>query len=77
MTRKNIIVKSINMGGDYQCVDIFRRPDETFGYELYRRDPEDSRGWYPIGFFGDAVFSSEAAATDSACENVPWLHERL
>ena len=24
-----------------RCVDLFSRPDDTFGFEEFRRDPED------------------------------------
>jgi len=27
-----------------RCVDVFARPDGTFGFEEFRRDPEDM-GW--------------------------------
>jgi hypothetical protein len=27
-----------------RCVDIFSRPDGTFGFEEFRRDPEDRGG---------------------------------
>jgi len=32
-----------------RCVDIFSRPDGTFGFEEFRRDPEDLGVWTPIG----------------------------
>ncbi|HEY2564091.1 MAG TPA: hypothetical protein VGI44_10300, partial [Acidimicrobiales bacterium] len=30
-----------------RCVDIFSRPDGTFGFEEFRRDPEDMGGMDP------------------------------
>ena len=32
MAGKNIVLKSINIQGAGRCVDIFMRPDETFGF---------------------------------------------
>jgi len=55
MAHENKVVRSINFEGALHCVDIFRRPNGSFGFELYRRDPEDGRGWYPVGFFADAT----------------------
>jgi len=77
MAHENKVVRSINLEGALQCVDIFRRPDGSFGFELYRRDPEDGRGWYPTGFFADASFASEARAIEAACNGIPWLRETL
>ena len=55
------------------CVDLFRRPDGTFGFEEYRREIEDGRGWYPVGFHGERVFGSREAALADALERVIWL----
>ena len=58
-------------------MDIFRRPSGSYGFEEYRRDPEDRRGWFPIGYFGDAVFETEAAATHEARAQIPWFDEAM
>jgi hypothetical protein len=34
-----------------RCVDIFSRPDGTFGFEEFRRDPEDMGAWTPIAYY--------------------------
>jgi len=34
-----------------RCVDIFKRPDGTFGFEEFRRDSEDMGSWTPIAYF--------------------------
>jgi hypothetical protein len=41
MAERNVVVRSFNMDGGNCCVDIFRRPDGTYGFEEYRREPED------------------------------------
>ncbi|NQW09880.1 MAG: hypothetical protein HQ481_08395 [Alphaproteobacteria bacterium] len=73
MAHKNKVLTSINFEGEGRCVDIFVRPDGTFGFEEFRRDIEDGRGWFPIGFFGDQVFSSEEDARIEARATVPWF----
>jgi len=73
MTQTNRVTRSINMEGNLRCVDIFKRPDETFGFEEYRRDPEDGRGWFPVGFYNDRSFGTEAEALSDAENAVSWL----
>jgi len=69
-----------------RCVDIFSRPNGTFGFEEFRRDPEDMGAWTPIGYFRDTntrprrtpsgllIGSSSGSArswtADSAIDNV-------
>lgn len=59
------------------CVDIFRRPDESWGIEEYRRDAEDGIGWFVMGFLSDQRFNSEEEALSAAHDAVPWLKEAL
>lgn len=70
---KPVVVSSINACGDARCVDIFRRTDGTFGFEEYRRDPEDARGWYAIGYFGAQSFVSFATALAAARSRIAWF----
>ena len=74
---KSKVVHSFNLEGDCRCVDVFRRDDGTFGFEEYRRDPEDGRGWFTIGFYGDAFFQSSAEAMDAAKAKVSWLEKTI
>lgn len=73
MLHKNQVIKSINIEDESRCVDIFQRPDNSFGFEEYRRDIEDNQGWFAIGFFGGLVFDSEARARETALLKVSWL----
>lgn len=75
MARKNKVLHSINHVGDALCVDVFLRPDGTYGFELYRRDPEDPRGWYPIGQYGHMSWDSVEQVMRAARQNVLWLNE--
>jgi hypothetical protein len=77
MRAKNLVLKSINAAGEDRCVDLFRRPDGTFGFEEYRRDVEDQRGWFAIGVYGDRTFDTEAATLAAAAAAVSWLGEAL
>jgi hypothetical protein len=61
-----------NSYGDY-CVDIFARADGTFGFEEYRRDPEDGGRWTCLHRYSGQVFTSEEDAVAQAKARVPWL----
>ncbi|MES2510629.1 MAG: hypothetical protein V4625_11915 [Pseudomonadota bacterium] len=56
------------------CVDIFQRGDGSFGFEEFRRDPEDRGLWQCLNKFGQGVFATGQAAVDAAKESVPWLN---
>lgn len=73
MAHKNKVIRSINLDGDKICVDIFMRPDGTYGFDEFRRDPEDGRGWYSIGHHGTAEYPCADAALRAAKQAVPWL----
>lgn len=74
MAHENKVLRSINADDrEALCVDIFRRPDGSYGFEEFRREPEDGRGWYPIGFHAERRFETEAEAMAAACTSVSWL----
>ena len=77
MAHKNMVVRSINMAGELICVDIFRRPDGSYGFDQCRRDPEDGRGWFSVGHHVDRRFDSGEAALAAAKESVDWLADQL
>ena len=56
-----------------RCVDIFRRPEGTFGFEEFRKDPEDMGAWKSVSYFSAREYPSEVEATDAACQAVPWF----
>ncbi len=77
MSDKIVVLRSINLQGENRCVDLFMRLDGTFGFEEFRRDIEDARGWFPIGFFGDRIFDSEEDALLEARSKVSWLRDAM
>ncbi len=60
-----------NSAGDH-CVDIFVRADGTFGFEEYRRDPEDPR-WFSLHRYSLQVFSTAEDALAQAKSRVAWM----
>ena len=77
MAGKNRVLDSFNAHGESRCVDIFLRPDGSFGFEEYRRDAEDARGWFAVGGFAGRVFASREDALAQARRTVAWLDDHL
>ena len=75
MAHENKVTRSINNPDGGRCVDIFTRPDGSFGFEEFRRDVEDPSGWFPIGGHGDRSFTTTEDAFKQALAAVPWLKE--
>jgi hypothetical protein len=58
-----------------RCVDIFVRADGTWGFEEYRRDPEDGGTWTRTGSFGHAIYGDRDAALHAAASRIEWLEK--
>ncbi len=54
-----------------RCVDIFSRPDGSYGFEEFRRDIEDGGQWTPVQHYSGASYGSSAQALDTAERCVP------
>ncbi len=68
-----VVLASLENPQHDRCVDLFRRPDGSHGFEEFRRDPEDAGAWTPVSYFSGARFESAAAALQAARAAVPWL----
>ena len=68
-----LVFASIENDEHDRCVDIFRRPDMTFGFEEFRRDVEDVGAWTPVQFFSGSVYPSSEEAYRTAELLMPWL----
>ena len=75
--RSWVVVASPESEDGLRCVDLFRRPDGTFGYEEFRRDPEDQGAWTPVRFASRLSYASEQEARAAAAAAVVWLREKL
>ena len=56
-----------------RCVDIFSRPDGSYGFEEFRRDIEDRGEWTPVQYYSGVAYLSAAEALGAAERCVPWL----
>ncbi|MAH85390.1 MAG: hypothetical protein CBB68_14285 [Rhodospirillaceae bacterium TMED8] len=73
MTSDIVVVSTIEAPGKVHCVDVFRRPDMTYGYEHFRNDSEDKSGWFVTGNFSHLTFATEKEALADAKKRLPWL----
>lgn len=70
---RHLVLISIETDDQNRCVDIFLRSDGSAGFEEYRRDAEDGRGWFAIGHHAGKSYATSEAAKAAALAAVPWL----
>jgi hypothetical protein len=74
--RSWIVVDSIENSAHDRCVDIFRRPDGTYGFEEFRRDVEDAGEWTPVAYHSGVPYPSREATLSAAARAVAWFVPR-
>jgi hypothetical protein len=72
-----VVIDSIEPFPPGRCVDVFMRPNGSYGFEDFRRHPEDAGLWTPVQYFSAATYASKEAALSAATAAVPWLKEAL
>ena len=73
----NRVIDSFNAPAGNYCVDIFVRDDGSFGFEEYRRDNEDLRGWFSLHRYEQQIYTTDMAALEHAKASVGWLAQTL
>lgn len=68
-----LVFVSVENADHDRCVDIFSRPDGSYGFEEFRRDVEDGGQWTPVQYNSGATYVSSAEALNTAERCVPWL----
>ena len=68
-----VVFRSIENAEHDRCVDLFSRPDGSFGFEEFRRDVEDAGAWTPVAYYSVAAYSSTDDALKAAASSVAWL----
>jgi len=71
------VFSSIENAEHDRCVDLFSRPDGSFGFEEFRRDVEDGGAWTPVAYYSGAAYASKEAALGAAVKAVAWLAAAL
>jgi hypothetical protein len=72
-----VVFDSVENAEHDRCVDLFQRPDGSFGFEEFRRDPEDMGEWTPVQFFSGVPYFSKEKALGAAVNHVHWLAGRF
>ena len=75
--KEKFVVRSINNSDQSLCIDIFKRNDNTFGFEEYRRDKETHEGWYKVKMYENNIYLTEKEAFSNACKYLHWLRENI
>ncbi len=68
-----VVVSSYADPEGIRCVDLFARSDGTYGFEEFRRDPEDLEAWTPVSYYANAVYPNPEQALAAARLCIPWL----
>ena len=71
-----VVMESFENSQHDRCVDVFTRPDGSFGFEEFRRDAEDAGAWTPVSYFSVLCYASKAEALVEAARQVAWLAPR-
>src|SRR6266478_5665855 len=56
---------SVENSGHDRCVDMFSRPDGSYGFEEFRRDVEDGGQWTPVQYYSGIAYVSPTDALDA------------
>jgi hypothetical protein len=71
------VFASVENSDHDRCVDIFSRPDGSYGFEEFRRDVEDAGQWTPVQYYSGVIYRSSTQALDKAERVVSWLGDVL
>jgi hypothetical protein len=72
-----VVFDSVENDAHDRCVDLFSRPDGSFGFEAFRRDVEDAGRWTPVAYHSGTAYGSKEQALEAAAVAVVWLDAAL
>lgn len=71
------VLDSYHIDDGSLCVDVFVRPDGTFGFEQFRREVEDFNRWERVSYFGEREYGDLDGAIAAARRQLAWFDELL
>ncbi len=71
--KDKVVINSINNDNNNLCIDFFIRKNKTFGYQEYRKDPENISELYRIGNYDYKVFLNKDDAYHDAKKTIVWF----
>lgn len=72
-----VVFDSLENAEHDRCVDLFERPDGSFGFEEFRRDAEDGGRWTAVAYHSARRFASRPDALGAAQLAVAWLADMV
>ena len=72
-----LVIDSIEDTSGQWCIDFFRRPDDSFGFEVFRRAAEDQGLWEPLSHYSIMQFPDLRSGLDEAISRFDWLADFL
>jgi hypothetical protein len=72
-SKRFVVLESIENTERDRCVDFFVRPDGSFGFEEFRRDPEDGGTWTQVARYADVRYDSRDQGYAAASHRIGWL----
>jgi hypothetical protein len=72
-----VVFISIENSDHDRCVDLFSRPDGSYGFEEFRRDVEDRGEWTPVSYYSGSSYPSGESVLEAAKESVIWLEDAI
>ena len=75
--RSWLVFVSVENSDHDRCVDIFSRPDGSYGFEEFRRDVEDGGQWTPVQHYSTLSYHSATDVLHAAERSVRWLTHAL
>jgi len=69
------VIATLHNDDGYRCVKIVKQPDGTFGFQEFRRDPEDAGGWTLVRDNPRGTYATQVQAVAAAKGDVAWLGE--
>jgi hypothetical protein len=70
------VIATLHNDDAHRCVKIIRRSDGTFGFQEFRRDPEDAGGWTLVRENPRGIFATQVQAVAAAEDDVAWLRDQ-
>src|SRR2546430_17180696 len=67
------LFRSLEDADGFRCVDILERPDGTFSFKEFRRDPEDAGRWTLLGDYSQHSYPTKDDALRAAATNLGWF----
>jgi len=70
------VVDTLHSRDADRCVKIIRQPDGTFGFQEFRREPEDAGRWTLISEGARGAHATQVQAVAAAEDDVAWLRDQ-